>query len=61
MDDDIDRAEERARIAVDARVAQIRANVELRGEPGECDHCGEQSPRLVQGACVPCRTKLKLP
>lgn len=30
------------------------------GEPGECDHCGEFTQRLVGGACAPCRDKYKL-
>lgn len=25
------------------------------GEPGECDECGEDMPRLVNGRCAPCR------
>ena len=31
------------------------------GEAGECQLCGEQSARLVRGACAPCRDKRKLP
>ncbi len=31
------------------------------GEPGECDLCGEESGRLINGACAPCRDKYKLP
>lgn len=27
------------------------------GEAGECDLCGEESPRLVNGHCAPCRDK----
>jgi len=25
------------------------------GHPGECDFCGEDSPRLINGACGRCR------
>lgn len=25
------------------------------GEPGECDRCGDDMPRLVGGRCAPCR------
>jgi hypothetical protein len=25
------------------------------GVPGECEDCGDQSPRLVGGRCAPCR------
>lgn len=31
------------------------------GEPGECEKCGEYSPRLVGGACAPCRDLHGLP
>lgn len=30
------------------------------GEPGECDKCGEQMPRLVNGWCCRCRDKYKM-
>lgn len=31
-----------------------------KGEPGECEWCGEDSPRLVRGACARCRDKYGL-
>jgi hypothetical protein len=30
-----------------------------RGEPGDCDECGEPSQRLVLGVCAPCRDLLE--
>ena len=30
------------------------------GTPGDCDLCGEHSPRLVGGACAPSRDKYGL-
>ena len=39
----------RALLAARAPVAE--------GEPGECDECGEESPRLVVGRCAPCRDR----
>lgn len=30
------------------------------GVPGECELCGEESPRLVRGVCARCRDKHKL-
>ncbi len=30
------------------------------GSPGECDWCGEHTPRLVKRACARCRDKFKL-
>lgn len=29
------------------------------GIPGECNLCGEVSPRLIEGVCAPCRDKYK--
>lgn len=31
-----------------------------KGEPGICDYCDEESPRLVDGVCARCRDKYKL-
>jgi hypothetical protein len=25
------------------------------GEPGICENCGDETPRLVTGRCAPCR------
>lgn len=25
------------------------------GEPGECEECGYDRPRLIKGRCAPCR------
>lgn len=46
-----------------ARQEAIRNNSKplAQGEPGDCDRCGEFSPRLVLGACAPCRDRYKLP
>ena len=45
----------------DALAAASRAVSEMpKGEPGECELCGEWSGRLVRGACAPCRDKYKL-
>lgn len=41
--------------------ATARAASMPKGEPGECDLCGEWSGRLVTGACAPCRDRYKLP
>lgn len=58
MSDDLDIAAERSQLALDARVAQVRAGATLApGKPGECDDCGEWSGRLVGGLCAPCRDR----
>lgn len=61
--DEADLAARNEQIEVDAGVSLVReavANIPA-GEPGDCDLCGEQSGRLVGGACAPCRDRYKLP
>lgn len=41
--------------------ARARAAGMPKGEPGDCDLCGEWSARLVGSACAPCRDRYKLP
>lgn len=54
--DDLDREEE-AQIKLRANTTKYEIPP---GVPGDCDICGEWFGRLVDGACVPCRTKYKL-
>lgn len=56
----IDRANDHAQAMLDAQIAGARKPIEP-GEPGECDRCGEYSPRLVHGNCAKCRDKYSLP
>lgn len=61
MADEIDLTEEREAVALGAKLQAIRSKAVLvPGVPGECEMCGEESPRLVGGACAPCRDKYKL-
>ena len=62
MTDEVDRSEEEGTFLVDALVKDIQSKVTKipLGEPGECDKCGETSPRLVDGNCCRCRDKFKL-
>lgn len=57
MADEFDRASEREQEARDAALAATRraAAAMPKGEPGECDHCGEYFVRLVCGRCGFCR------
>lgn len=61
--DDVDLTCDREEYSNAARLEGIRRQVSAMptGEPGECDKCGEDSPRLVRGVCAPCRDKFKLP
>jgi hypothetical protein len=54
VSDDADLAAELAEAAVAARLRAIDATIPA-GAPGECDDCGEQMPRLVDGRCGFCR------
>lgn len=62
MTDEVDRAEEDSEFLMDAQVKDIHSKVSKipPGTPGECDKCGEESPRLVEGNCCRCRDKFKL-
>ena len=37
-----------------------RASAIPEGIVGDCEHCGEYTPRLVNNACARCRDKYKL-
>ena len=63
MPDEIDQRLDRDIIFEEITKQEIarRAAAIPVGEPGECELCGWDSPRLVNGACAPCRDKHKLP
>lgn len=31
------------------------------GVPGECEECGDETPRLIGGRCAPCREPVRVP
>ena len=57
--DDVDEATERNLRRIEEGSARAAAAVAAMpaGNPGECDLCGEESPRLVLGVCAPCRDR----
>lgn len=61
--DVVDRANDLAAAQEQASEAEIRYRAVHMpaGEPGECALCGEQSARLVGGACARCRDRYRLP
>ena len=63
MADIVDISEVFKAILDDAAIAKIRYKAKKfdPGIAGECDQCGEEMPRLVNGICCRCRDKLKLP
>jgi len=62
MADEIDMAQDHELLDRDRCIKQARnkASAIPKGEPGECDMCGEWSGRLVDGVCAPCRDRYKL-
>jgi len=60
--DEADITDERIAIASENAINKVR-NAVARipvGIPGECDKCGEDMPRLVDGWCCWCRDKFKV-
>lgn len=62
MADLADIADERTEVQTNADIAEIRRKAQAiePGNPGECDKCGEDMPRLVNGICCRCRDRFKL-
>lgn len=62
MADEIDIANDELEKQYDKAQRHFREQVAMipKGEPGECYKCGEESLRLVEGACARCRDKYKL-
>lgn len=63
MADEADQTSDRMEVQQAADIAEIRRKAAAipKGEPGICDLCGEDMPRLINGVCAPCRDKFKLP
>jgi hypothetical protein len=63
MADEIDCQLERDEVLEAERLKKIRVQAAKipKGEPGDCNLCGEWSARLVNGVCAPCRDRRKLP
>lgn len=60
--DEADRATYFIESVIDDHVREaMRRAAEIPiGTPGECSFCGEQSARLVNTACAPCRDRYGL-
>lgn len=54
MADAVDFATDLVADKLDQQIRVARAPI-ATGEPGECDECGEDMPRLVEGRCGFCR------
>ena len=62
MPDDADTTEENSAymLEVGLRLNTFNTSKIPVGVPGDCDKCGEASPRLVLGNCCKCRDIYKL-
>ncbi len=62
MADIIDEANELAEETAQRAIREVRSKAASipKGDPGDCDLCGEWSGRLVEGACAPCRDRWRL-
>lgn len=60
--DEIDRANERSQEHEAASIAAaMKAAADIpAGKSGECEYCGDEFERLVNGACGRCRDEFKL-
>ena len=60
--DDLDYAqkniEDTENLGIKKATAMVRSMP--KGEQGDCELCGRYSPRIVYGACAPCRDKYKM-
>lgn len=59
MADEADKAGDTTEKWLALQIAAARGDIKP-GNPGVCEYCGEESPRLVGGACAPCRDKYNL-
>lgn len=60
MADEADIAQDYAERLIADGLARVNRTIPV-GVPGECEYCGNDSPRLIGRACAPCRTLYKLP
>ena len=59
MADAADMANDFAQAAIDRSIRAVTAAPFDDGIAGECNHCGEESERIVRGRCAPCREPKK--
>lgn len=62
MADDCDFAKEVEEASLARNLAHVLKNSDIKpGYAGECERCGEESKRLINQACAPCRDRYNLP
>lgn len=55
MADDADTASEIERAHRERALAEVRREPFEAWVAGKCEECGDETPRLVEGKCAPCR------
>ena len=59
MADEADHANDHA-YTINEHLVQAARKEIPKGKPGECEMCGEYSPRLIRDVCPPCRDEFNL-
>ena len=57
--DEVDQANDQAQQRLDILIKRASKPLQ-KGNPGDCDLCGEWSGRLIEAVCAPCRDRYKL-
>lgn len=57
--DPIDIASDRAELEREMAMRNTAKDIPP-GVPGECEYCGDESPRLIKNACARCRDEFRL-
>jgi hypothetical protein len=57
--DEVDAANDQAQQRLDILIKRARKPLQ-KGNPADCDLCGEWSGRLIEAVCAPCRDRYKL-
>ncbi len=60
MADEADLANDHIEQETALRLRQVVGYTIPAGAPGVCGYCAEESARLINGACAPCRDRFRL-
>lgn len=61
MPDEMDFVGEQIEAFLESAISDVCRKAEIpAGEPGECENCFEETPRLIKRHCARCRDKLGL-
>ncbi len=60
MADEVDLANDHIEQETALRLRRVVGYSIPAGQPGVCGYCAEESQRLINGACAPCRDRFRL-